>query len=160
MAFASTTQAIRLCSLPVMLLMAVSGCAVDRHAGGAASAVCEVNCQLGISLPEPDRPPEVDRPQDTLAYEIRGGAELNFRGPFDTGEGHTVLIFEVPAFVDERGRPLHVLHLKSGDNRFRARPYSDGVCLGTRDSPRCKYAVVNIGLPTRPVLDPWIIIRY
>jgi hypothetical protein len=151
--------AIRLSLLPVMLLMTVSGCATDRYGREATSTVCQANCQLGISLPDPDRPPEVDRPQDVPAYEIKGGAKLNFSGPFDTEQGHTVLIFDIPAFMDERDRPLHVLHLTSKDNVFRARPYSDGVCLGTRDSPRCKYAVVNIGLPTRPILDPWIIIR-
>lgn len=114
---------------------------------------CTSNCRVNITLPEQaKRPPQV--PQDQVRYPIAGNTKIKFiiAGPPATAE--TILVFEgATALVDEDGNELYSVKLGHGPNKFTTN--KPGSCPGET----CKYSIVNVGCPTCPVLDPWIIIE-
>lgn len=135
-------------------IVALAGC----EAPETIEDICRANCQVGIDLPEDSKRPPNASPERMV---IAAGEYVNFvveGGP--PGQEATVLRFERPntPLLDDNENPLYTAELKRGSNRFRTRPWEDGVCRPPDAPDGCKYDIVNTGNSQRPPKDPWIIL--
>lgn len=116
---------------------------------------CSTNCQVEVDLPaNPGGRPSAA----PTTLRVEAGRQINFvvRGG-QAGKEATELVFENETpLLDGEGRPVYIVTLGVGSNRFPTRPISDGVCQGTNG---CKYHIVNSGNPQSRPLDPWIILE-
>lgn len=117
---------------------------------------CPPKCELSVALPSNARmSPTISK----SVFHARGGATVIINLDNQTNRmerGATVLRFQEAAFVNRRGQPMTTVTLNPGRNEFTLRPYSDGACRAEQGG--CKYDVINTGDPSRPVLDPHVII--
>lgn len=148
--------------LLIAALVILVGCV--QQAGGVRSEgetfvalagwKCAPNCRLDITLPNDKKErPKLPREQTTLALE--GDKEIEIEGP-SANHGKFTLIFEYAALAkwtqQGPGDALYVIELHAGPNRFWALP------AGSCPPAGCKYTIVDRSDPTRPPLDPWIIL--
>ncbi|SRR6056297_982217 len=117
---------------------------------------CPPKCELDVTLPTNARmSPTISK----SVMHARGGSTVSINLDNQTSRGArgaTVLRFQEAAFVDRNGRPMTTVTLNPGTNVFTVRDYADGVCRAEKGG--CKYDVINTGDPSRPVLDPHVII--
>ena len=117
---------------------------------------CPPKCELDVALPTNARmSPTISK----SVLHTRGGATVSINLDSQTSRsqrGATVLRFQEAAFVDRNGRPMMTVTLTPGRNVFTVRDYADGACRAEKGG--CKYDVINTGDPSRPVLDPHVII--
>ncbi|MGK7294333.1 MAG: hypothetical protein ACNS61_00730 [Candidatus Wenzhouxiangella sp. M2_3B_020] len=125
---------------------------------GNAAAQCSPKCEVVITVPPGNGPPQVDvqvlstPPGQSVAFRHRGGmpVELVFTNPGKT------------PFLGPNGRPVETVRIAGNSSkRFSVRDDGENPCrektgpFGERYSD-CKYDVI---VPGRPALDPYIIIQ-
>jgi hypothetical protein len=139
--------------LPALLLL--TACTAAQLTPTDAVPPCRQDCAVSIGLSTQIN----QRPVVPERYRVVSEQEVDFNVREARGQdARTILSFEEAAFVNERGNPVYTLELKPGSNRFRVRPYRDGVC---RPPQGCRYVVINVGTPQRPgvINSPRIIIE-